>query len=119
MNKKEDLNFRNLEVEDMFLILDLIEALGINEFSECFENVEGKDNYTIGVDIAFKIGSKIIKNLKKCKNEIYSILSALSNRPFEEIAKMDLVSTMKAILKLVKGEDFQDFLEVASQFRKK
>ena len=121
MSKKEDLNFRALEIEDMFLILDLIEALGVEEFIDCFDSEKIKENDTvsIGIDVAFKIGGKIIKNLKKCKQEMYAILSALSEKPIEEISKMNLVLTMKAILKLVKSEDFQDFFTVASQFRKK
>lgn len=133
MDKKEDLTFRSLEIEDAFLILDVIDALGIEEFKECFTNKdvvkqvknlnkvdENNENGTlkIGYEVALKCITKIIKNIKRCKKEIYTLIAALTEKELEDVARLSLWKVSGCLLKLTQDEEFRDFLEVASSLRK-
>lgn len=136
MDKKEDLTFRSLEIEDAFLILDIVDALGIEEFKECFtnkdvvkqvknlnkvdENDENNESGTlkVGYEVALKCVTKVIKNIKRCKNEIYTLIAALTEREIKDVAKLSLWKVSGCLLKLTQDEEFRDFLEVASSLRK-
>lgn len=133
--EKSEFNFRKLELEDAYLVLDIIEALGIDEFKDCFKNEKfdktikeatknkakidiDKLTLSFGYDAVFNCISKIIKNIKKCKKQVYAFISAISETNIEEVAKLNLWKVAKNLLELSKDEDFKDFLEVASSLKK-
>ena len=106
-----------------------------DEFKDCFKNEKfdktikeatknkakidiDKLTLSFGYDAVFNCISKIIKNIKKCKKQVYAFISAISETNIEEVAKLNLWKVAKNLLELSKDEDFKDFLEVASSLKK-
>lgn len=121
-DKKEKLKLRDLEIDDLELILEIIDSIGIEEFTDCFKNLKiGKDNKIdvkqVGLDVGFKIIGKIIKNAKKCLNPLYQLIARLSDSDIEEAKKMNLFAVSGALFELSKREDFKDFLKLVSSLK--
>lgn len=123
MSDKKEIKLRNFEIDDLEIVLEIIDAIGIEEFTECFKNVNIDKNEknininSIGVDVGVKIISKVIKNAKKCLNPLYELIARLSGTEVEEARHFNLLEVSKALIKLVKSEECRDFLELVSSLK--
>jgi hypothetical protein len=76
--------------------------------------VDFKDANTMAEKIALTVGkvSKIIPILlKKRKGDIFGILGALNDKSVDEIAKQNIVVTMKQIRDISKDKELLDFFK--------
>lgn len=126
-----EIEFRNFELDDLEIILQIIDDVGIEEFKECFKDIKlekkadtGKvdvekiDIGKIGLDVGLKIISKIIKNTKKCLDSLYLLISRLSNLELEDAKKLSLVKVSSELIKIFQKEENQDFLKLVSSLKK-
>ena len=123
--------FRPLSAVDVFPMFKIIGAIGINEFTACFEK-DGVKNLIasmkdesgenlpsiIGISVVLEIANVIISNIPKCENEIYQILSQTSNLSVAQIKKLDMAVFCEMVIDFIKKEEFKDFIKVVSKLFK-
>lgn len=126
---------RNLEADDLFIMINIVNKIGIKEFKACFESDEVKtavlnmakktdeseaaetdenaDVVSIGVSVAFDIATILLANIGKCKNDIYALLANLSGMKAGDIARLPAKTFTSMVVDLVKKEEFADFFQDA------
>lgn len=123
--------FRKLSAIDVFPMFKIIGAIGINEFTACFEK-DGVKNMIasltgeaeedmasiVGISVILEIANVIIGNLPKCENEIYQILSQTSNLTVAQVKKLDMAVFFEMVIDFIKKEEFKDFIKVVSKLFK-
>lgn len=123
--------FRKLSAVDVFPMFKIIGAIGINEFTACFEKDgiknmiasftgESKEDMSsiVGISVILEIANVIIGNLPKCENEIYQILSQTSNLSVAQVKKLDMAVFFEMVIDFIKKEEFKDFIKVVSKLFK-
>ena len=124
--------FRPLEASDVFVMSKIIGAIGVNEFSACLSKDGIKDTIAslaseadaesvatiAGASVMLEIANVIFKNLPKCEDDIYQILSQTSNMKASEIRKLDFVTFAEMVIDFIKKEEFRDFIKVVSRLFK-
>jgi hypothetical protein len=123
--------FRPLSAVDVFPMFKIIGAIGINEFTACFEkdgvknliasvNGESGENLPsiIGISVVLEIANVIMGNIPRCENEIYQILSQTSNLSVAQIKKLDMAVFFEMVIDFIKKEEFKDFIKVVSKLFK-
>ena len=123
--------FRKLSAIDVFPMFKIIGAIGINEFTSCFEKDgiknmiasftgESKEDMSsiVGISVILDIANVIIGNIPKCENEIYQILSQTSNLSPAQIKKLDMAVFFEMVIDFIKKEEFKDFIKVVSKLFK-
>lgn len=130
---------RELQADDLFVVINIVRKIGINEFEACFQSEEvkaailnmvkhtdeGADESTndsavvsIGVSVALNIASILLANIGKCKDDIYALLANLSGLKVKDIAKLPAKTFMCMVTDLVKKKEFADFFQEATEFLK-
>jgi hypothetical protein len=123
--------FRKLSSDDFFLMVSILGKIGIKELKNCFqgESLEsvlasfrgsGDDEkalVAVGVAVGFDAVDVILRNLPKCKNEIYALLAQVSGMTEDEIRK-DMILFTEMLVDFVKKEEFPDFIKVVSKLFK-
>lgn len=111
---------RRLNDEDLFTVVEILGAALPEEAKQAFaqkftgekteQNVEKR-----GAMIGFDIVKYIMKNIKACKSEVYSLLSDLSGIPAEEIKKMPFGTTPNMLKEIFQNEKDTDFFTELSK----
>ena len=126
--------FRKIGAEDIFTMVKIISAIGINKFAKCFKNEEmqglmadlkdkkevSRDVISIvgGAGIFMEVAQIVLEGMENCKDSIYKILSDTSNLSLDEVKGLDGVTFLEMIIDFIKKEEFVDFIKVASKFAK-
>ena len=127
--------FRLLGAPDIFLMVKIINQIGIKEFKACFESEGIKDLIqqmmakeaksddsnivSVGVGVAVEIASVILGNLPRCESDIYQLLSQTSDLTVEEIkAPGNAVMFLEMLVDFFRKEEFPDFIKVVSKLFK-
>lgn len=123
--------FRKLKGKDIFLMLPVLKKIGINNLKKCFngdlikgivaENKgKGRETQieaaTMGAMLEF--GQVLIEGLDCCENEIYNLLTGVSNLTREEVEELGFLELPEMIIDFVKKDEFKDFLKVAQSYIK-
>ena len=126
MNKAYTL--RALQSDDLFLMLKVINKIGIKEIKKCFESEavintissvasEGKgeavdrDVATVGMTVMLEIADVFARNLPACRDELYQLLSTLSGMTVEEIAKLPMLTMVDMVMDIIRMQEFADFFQ--------
>lgn len=123
---------RDLQADDLFIMISIVNKIGIKEFKACFESEEVKaavlnmakdkenseadestDVVSIGIAVALDIATILLANIGKCKNDIYALLAQLSGMSAGDIAKLPVKTFTGMVVDLVKKEEFADFFQEA------
>lgn len=123
---------RDLQADDLFIMMNIVNKIGIKEFKACFESDEVKaavlnmaktkeddktdesaDVVSIGISVALDIATILLANIGKCKNDIYALLAQLSGLTVGDIAKLPVKTFTGMVIDLVKKEEFADFFQDA------
>ena len=133
--------FRTLGGEDMFLMFKIIGKIGVKEFNACFENNgiknlvasmmgeklakakedEDKEETSFSVtyiEVILEVADVIFKNIPKCENEVFQMLSQTSNLSIEQVKKLNLAQFTEMVIDFIKKEEFKDFIKVVSKLFK-
>lgn len=131
---KKPYAFRKLCADDMFLMFNIIKAIGLKEFKDCLEgdavakmidavknsgDEKNKEDalLAVGAGVALAIVDLVIGNLPKCKNDIYQLLSQVSGLSEEEV-KGDMIMFTEMVIDFVHKEEFPAFFKVVSRLFK-
>lgn len=129
--------FRKLGGEDVFLMFKIIGKIGVKEFNACFEN-EGIKNLLMTmmgeqkeegeeesqsvsvtyIAVILEVADVIFKNIPKCENEIFQMLSQTSDLSVEQVKKLDFAQFTEMVIDFIKKEEFKDFIKVVSKLFK-
>lgn len=125
--------FRMLGGQDVFLMFKIIGKIGVKEFNACFENdgikklvasMMGEKN---GADqsasvtyiaIILEVADVIFKNIPKCENEIFQMLSQTSDLTVEQVKGLSFAEFTEMVIDFIKKEEFRDFIKVVSRLFK-
>lgn len=107
---------RRLNDEDLFTVVEIIGIALPEEAKAAFAQAVTDGNVVKrGGAVAFDIVKFIMKNIKACKNEVYTLLSDLSGIPAEEIRKMPFGTTPKMLKEIFENEKDSDFFTEVSK----
>lgn len=131
-NIEKTYELRDLQADDLFIMMNIVNKIGIKEFKACFESEEVKaavlnmaktkeddetdesaDVVSIGISVALDIATILLANIGKCKNDIYALLAQLSGLTAGDIAKLPVKTFTGMAIDLVKKEEFADFFQDA------
>ena len=65
-----------------------------------------------------ELAEVVLTNMNKCENEIYQLLSNVSNLSVKEVETLDAVIFLEMIIDFVKKDEFKDFFKVVSRLSK-
>ena len=115
---------RMLKADDMFMMLKIINKIGVREVKECFNSAEvrnaisgaanGAENTdvaAVGIQVAMELAGLIVSHLPDCKNEIYQFLASLSDMKVEKIADLPMGTFLEMIVDVFKKDEFKDFFQ--------
>ena len=128
-------NFRPLGGGDVFLMFRIIGKIGVKEFNACFEHdgIKHLVAATMGekmmeqeeasvsvtyISIVLEVADVIFRNLPKCEDEIFQMLSQTSNLSVAQVKKLSLAQFTEMVIDFVKKEEFRDFIKVVSKLFK-
>lgn len=107
---------RRLNDEDLFTVVEIIGIALPEEAKAAFAQAVTDGNVVKrGGMVAFDVVKFIMKNIKACKNEVYSLLSDLSGIPADEIRKMPFGTTPKMLKEIFENEKDSDFFTELSK----
>lgn len=125
---------RKLKANDMFLMFGILSKIGFRELKDCFGSADAKEAMkkafdggetgteqleTVGVAVAFDMVDVVLRNLPKCKKEIYALLSALSGMSTKDIAELDMGTFTSMIVDVLRKDEFPDFFTAVKQLFKR
>lgn len=125
---------RKLKADDMFLMFGILSKIGFRELGDCFGSADAKEAMkkafeggegqeqqleTVGVAVAFDMADVVLRNLPKCKAEIYALLSALSGMTAAEIAALDMGTFTGMIVDVLRKDEFPDFFTAVKRLFKR
>ena len=125
MEKKYEL--RELKADDLFMMLKIINKIGVKEVKNCFAmsemkeqlqtiaNADGDNNNeyvsAVGLNVMVSVVSLLVERLPDCKDELYAFLSSLSGMKTKEIADMPMADFYEMVMEVVKHHNFKDFFQ--------
>lgn len=126
MDKKYE--FRKLKSTDIFTMVKIISAIGVNKFSNCFKseevrklinNEDNNNSVIVGAGVFLEVAQVIFEGIDKCEKDIYKLLADTSNLTVDEIKELDGVTFFEMIIDFVKKDEFLDFIQAASKLLNK
>ena len=125
--------FRMLGGQDVFLMFKIIGKIGVKEFNACFQNdgiknlvasmmgeqrIEGQSASVTYIEIILEVADVIFKNIPKCENEIFQMLSQTSDLTVEQVKGLSFAEFTDMVIDFIKKEEFRDFIKVVSRLFK-
>ena len=127
-------SLRKVNATDIFTVTTIISKIGIREFKSCLKgeetvnlignlfNQDDKENKlnndaalsAVGLSVVFDIVGVVMGNMEKCKDDIFNLLSSLSNIPKKEIATLDGEIFMNMLFDAI-SDNSKVFIGVASK----
>lgn len=112
---------RDMCADDLFVVLKIVNKIGVKEIKKCFAAVdvknaisEGAENdlaAAVGLQVMMEVAGLIVEHLPDCKTEIYQFLSSLSSMKVEEVAAMPMADFFTMIMDVFKHPSFNDFFQ--------
>lgn len=123
---------RTLKSTDIFPMVQILNKIGFSEIrgiitpekltgllSDDKDQEDSVDLSTIlGFNLIFEIATIILKNLTKCKDDLYSFLSDVSEKSVKELEDQTPAEFLQLIIDVLKKPEFGDFFKVVSNFIK-
>lgn len=130
MAEEKNYTLRNLEADDLFLVVKIINKIGIRKLKGCFSSPEVREAIAgaasgeeanangeeanlsaVGMSVMLEIAGLVLENLPDCKNEIYDLLAKLSRMTREDIATLPSGTFTKMVMDVIRKDEFKDFFQ--------
>lgn len=123
----KEITLRELEGDDVFLMVRIISKIGMDRLKSCMEAASVKQAIatamnkdaapaekeqamnSVGVLVMLEIASAVMERLPDCKEEIYTLLANLSGMKRDEIAHMKLIPLTRMIKEFFRKQELSDF----------
>lgn len=129
--KTKPYTLRELTADDMFPLVAILDAIGIEKIVDCFtvpevaeeadtdktaETAEAKEKAEkYGKVVFLKIAKIVIANVKLVKDDLYTLLSQLSGMTRKEVGALPMNTFIQMIVDVVKQVNFKDFFPDVSK----
>ena len=127
---------RNLKSTDIFPMVGILNKIGFSEIKDMLtpekikdlmkamktkDKDENKDedvdfSTILGFNLIFEVATIIFANLTKCKKDLYTLLSDVSERPVKELEEIPPAEFLELIIEVLQKPEFGDFFKVVSKF---
>lgn len=124
-----EFTLRNLCADDIFPVCQMLSDIGLGEIKHyvsvddlkaVMEN-NGSDAMAVGVALLLPFAGMFLKNLGKCRSNLYMFLGSVVGLDFDEVASLPPAQFVKLVQAVFQKEDFKDFftavLNVFSQMQ--
>lgn len=124
-----EFTLRNLCADDIFPVCQMLSDIGLGEIKHyvsvddlkaVMEN-NGKDAMAVGVALLLPFAGMFLKNLGKCRANLYMFMGSVAGLEFDEVAALPPAQFVKLVQAVFQKEDFKDFftavLNVFSQMQ--
>ncbi len=113
---------REMNADDLFVVVKIINKIGVKELKNCFNAAEVKQAMAnsgegeelaaaVGVRVMMEVAGIVMERLPECKNEIYTFLASLSGMKVEDIAALPMGDFFDMFMDVLKHPDFADFFQ--------
>ena len=127
MTEEKSYTLRELEGDDMFLMIQILSKIGVERIRKCMsassiraavqtmlnkdmdEKTKEETMNSISVAIMLELTSTILERLPDCKTEIYTLLAQVSGKDYDEIAHMKLIPLTRMLKDFFRKPEFPDF----------
>lgn len=109
------------DIKDMLTpekVKDLMKAMK-NQDEEDKEDKEDENldfSTILGFNLIFEVATIIFANLTKCKNDLYTFLSDVSEQSIKELEDLPPADFLELIIEVLQKPEFGDFFKVVSKF---
>jgi hypothetical protein len=127
---------RNLKSTDIFPMVGILNKIGFSDIKDMLtpekikdlmkamktkDKDENKDedvdfSTILGFNLIFEVATIIFANLTKCKKDLYTLLSDVSERPVKELEEIPPAEFLELIIEVLQKPEFGDFFKVVSKF---
>ena len=118
---------RDLSADDLFVVLKIVNKIGVKEVKNCFSAAEMKNDIqtlanaagdensefvaAVVLSVMMSVASLIIERLPECKTELYDFLASLSGMKAKEVAAMPMGEFFGMVMDVLKHPSFTDFFQ--------
>ena len=128
-----DIELRGLVAEDIFLMVEILNDIGAAEIRELItpdklksmlklvnnEDEADKDDLdmttVLGFNVVMEVFTLIMKNLNRCKKNLYLFIGGVANIKPEEVAQLPMKDFASVLVRIVKKDEFADFFKAVSE----
>lgn len=111
---------RELQADDLYGMIRIVNKIGLEEMQQCFEGDELRKTMqengsaedaekAMGLQVITEITKLFLKKLPECREEIYAFLSGLSGMKPQQIAALPLGAFAAMVMDVFHMEGFADF----------
>jgi len=112
------------DIKDMLTpekVKDLMKAMKTKDENEDPDENENKDedldfSTILGFNLIFEVATIIFANLIKCKDDLYTFLSDVSEQSIKELEDLPPADFLELIIEVLQKPEFGDFFKVVSKF---
>ena len=123
---------RKLKSTDIFPMVGILNKIGFSDIKDMLTPEKVKDlmkamknqdededldfSTILGFNLIFEVATIIFANLMECKDDLYNLLSDISERPVKELEEIPPAEFLELIIEVLKKPEFEDFFKVVSKF---
>lgn len=110
------------DIKDMLTpekVKDLMKAMKTKDKEDEDLDKEDEDldfSTILGFNLIFEVATIIFANLMKCKNDLYTFLSDVSEQSIKELEDLPPADFLELIIEVLQKPEFGDFFKVVSKF---
>lgn len=110
------------DIKDMLTpekVKDLMKAMKTKDKEDEDLDKEDEDldfSTILGFNLIFEVATIIFANLTKCKNDLYTFLSDVSEQSIKELEDLPPADFLELIIEVLQKPEFGDFFKVVSKF---
>jgi hypothetical protein len=130
---------RDLQAQDIFPMVRIIQKIGFKEFTAAFsvdqvktllssaegkkdnkkdKKTDGDDVIAIGMSIAMNLADIVISHLGACEQDIYLLIGSLAGLKPKEVAKLPLDVFIGLVVSIFKKKEFAGFIGAVLKYLK-
>lgn len=114
---EEEKNIRTIESEKVIDMLphvvDIYEKLKFDEFRKDLKKKYAPKKKYDYLDPVIDSGKYILRNAPKVKDEVFTIVSIVEDRPLEDVKKQSFFKTLNTCKEIFQDKDLMDFFKGA------
>lgn len=128
-----DIELRGLVAEDIFLMVEILNDIGAAEIRELItpdklksmlklvdkDDEADKDDLdmtaVLGFNVVMEVFTLIMKNLNRCKKNLYLFIGGVASMKPEEVAQLPMKDFASVLVRIVKKDEFADFFKAVSE----
>lgn len=105
-----ELKLRKLETDDMFLLSEIIDKMGLELDVEALSPKEGETATQVGFRALGPLVMQSVRKLHAARDEVKQLIANLSGKSVEEIGKLPPGALIQAVQSIMSQEGVLDFL---------